>query len=186
MSEPAQDLRMTAAEFLKWDDGTDTRYELIGGHVVAMAPAFEPHGRIASNVAVEIDRRLDPSSACSAAVEGGIWLGDDDFYVADVVATCAPPSVDGYVAEPFLIVEVISASNEKQELATKAQAYIQLPSVQEIWFIDSRKRWLQQWRRSGESSWIVTLPLTGSAGFDSPALGSEPVALDRLYRNTGL
>jgi Uma2 family endonuclease len=186
MSEPVQDLRMSAAEFLKWDDGTDTRYELIHGRVVAMAPAFEPHGRIASNVAVEVDRRLESRPSCAAIVEGGIWLGDDNFYVADVVATCAPSSNDGYVADPFLIVEVISASNEKVELATKAQAYIQLPSVQEIWFIDSRKRWVQQWRRSGETSWIVTLPLTGSAAFESSSLGGEPVALDRLYRNTGL
>jgi Uma2 family endonuclease len=186
MSEPAEDLRMTAAEFLKWDDGTGTRYELIHGRVVAMAPPFEPHGRIALNAGIQIDQRLRDRPACSALVEGGIWLSDDHFYVADVVATCAPPSRDGYVADPFLIVEVISASNEKEELATKAQAYIQLPSVQEIWFIDSRKRWVQQWSRSGETSWVVTLPLTGAATFESPTLGGEPVMLDQLYRNTGL
>ena len=29
---------MTVAEFLNWDDGTDTRYELINGRLVAMAP----------------------------------------------------------------------------------------------------------------------------------------------------
>ncbi len=31
--------RMTLAEFLVWDDGTDTRYELVGGEPRAMAPA---------------------------------------------------------------------------------------------------------------------------------------------------
>src|SRR5438132_7477230 len=37
MSEPA--IRgMTVDEFLRWEDGTDTRYELVGGFVVAMAP----------------------------------------------------------------------------------------------------------------------------------------------------
>ena len=39
MSEPARDLRMTVPEFLRWDDGTETRYELVGGRPVAMAPA---------------------------------------------------------------------------------------------------------------------------------------------------
>ena len=33
---------MTLDEFLRWDDGTDTHYELIGGSPVAMAP---PGGR---------------------------------------------------------------------------------------------------------------------------------------------
>ena len=51
--------------------------------------------------------------------------------------------------------------------------------------IDSRRRWVQQWQRGGEDRWIVTLPLTGRATFDSPTLAGV-IELDRLYRNTGL
>ena len=119
--------------------------------------------------------------------EAGIWISDEDYYEADVAATCAPTSEDGYIAEPFLIVEVLSASDARQrDGLDKVQNYIALPSVQEIWLVDSRKRWVQQWRRAGADTWIVTLPLSGSASFESPALGGEPVSLDRLYRNTGL
>ena len=35
--------RMTVAEFLTWNDGTDTRYELIDGRPVAMAPVAPSH-----------------------------------------------------------------------------------------------------------------------------------------------
>jgi Uma2 family endonuclease len=186
MSEPAHDRRMTVSEFLTWDDGTETRYELMDGWAVAMSPPFEPHGRIAGNAWGEIDRRLECRPPCCALVEGGIWLSDKDYYVADVVATCAPPSEDGYVAEPFLIVEVVSDSHARTKALGKIQDYIALPSVREIWLIDSRKRWVQQWRRAGADTWIVTLPLSGAVAFESPTLGGEPVALDRLYRNTGL
>ena len=41
MAEPAT-RRMTFDEFLSWDDGTDTRYELWGGDAVAMALAAKP------------------------------------------------------------------------------------------------------------------------------------------------
>ena len=34
---------MTLDEFLRWDDGTETHYELIGGFPVAMAPPAEAH-----------------------------------------------------------------------------------------------------------------------------------------------
>ena len=34
---------MTLEEFLRWDDGTETHYELIGGFPVAMAPPAEVH-----------------------------------------------------------------------------------------------------------------------------------------------
>ena len=36
MAKPAI-RRMTLEEFLRWDDGTETHYELIGGLPVAMA-----------------------------------------------------------------------------------------------------------------------------------------------------
>jgi Uma2 family endonuclease len=118
-------------------------------------------------------------------VEAGIWIADDSYYVADVVATCAPPAEDGIIKDPFLVVEVLSSSNDDAAFKRKMEAYIQLPSVQEIWLIDSRRRWVQPWRRAGEDRWVVTLPMTGAASFDSPSLG-DSIALDRLYRNTGL
>ncbi len=34
---------MTLDEFLCWDDGTETHYELIGGFPMAMAPPAEAH-----------------------------------------------------------------------------------------------------------------------------------------------
>ena len=42
--------RMTVAEFLTWNDGTDTRYELIDGRPVAMAPVAAGHSVIAANL----------------------------------------------------------------------------------------------------------------------------------------
>lgn len=46
--------RMTLDEFLVWSDGTDTRYELIDGVPVAMAPSYGAHQIIAGNAALEI------------------------------------------------------------------------------------------------------------------------------------
>ena len=49
MADPAEK-RMTVAEFLEWDDGTDTRYELVRGKIIAMAPASARHSVIASKL----------------------------------------------------------------------------------------------------------------------------------------
>ena len=51
---------MTVAEFLAWDDGTDTRYELIDGRPVAMAPAAPNHSIIASKIAGALENGLKP------------------------------------------------------------------------------------------------------------------------------
>ena len=55
MAEPAI-RHMTLKEFLRWDDGTDTRYELIDGFPVAMGPPAEAH-RILAVPARFPDRR---------------------------------------------------------------------------------------------------------------------------------
>ncbi|MEK0081852.1 Uma2 family endonuclease [Benzoatithermus flavus] len=184
MGEPARRMTMTVGEFLAWDDGTDTRYELVNGEIVAMAPPSEAHGTIAGNCWGEIDRRLERRPPCRAIVEAGIRLDDYNHYKADVAASGREPEGAPYVEEPFLIVEVLAESTADHDLGGKVRRYIELPSVREIWLVDSRERWMQVWRRDADC-WIVTMPLRGAAGFSSEALGDR-IELDRLYRNTGL
>ena len=59
MATPAP-RRMSLAEFLEWDDGTDTLYELIDGQVLAMAPARDAHGTIVMNLGPAIGPGLTP------------------------------------------------------------------------------------------------------------------------------
>ena len=51
--------RMTVAEFLRWEDGTDTRYELLGGCPVAMAPPPIAHGIWRCGLVRELTPRSD-------------------------------------------------------------------------------------------------------------------------------
>jgi Uma2 family endonuclease len=183
MAEPAR-RSMTADEFMTWDDGTDTRYELVDGDVVAMAPASDPHGTIVINAGTEIADRLRSRQPCRAVGEASIRLDDRNHFKADLVVTCAEPNRSVYIDKPFLIVEVLSDSTWREDLGRKLRRYIELPSVREIWLVDSRERWVQVWRRA-EDAWIVTLPLRGDATFASEAL-ADRIALDALYRNIGL
>jgi Uma2 family endonuclease len=149
-----------------------------------MPPPSDPHGTITGNVWGEIDRRLEFRAPCRGIAEAGVRLDDHNHYKADVAATCAEPDGAPYVPDPFLIVEVLSPTTARDDLGVKLPRYSALPTVREIWLVDSRERWVQLWRRSGEF-WIVSLPLRGAATFRSEALADE-VALDRLYRNSGL
>jgi Uma2 family endonuclease len=51
--------RMTLAEFLRWEDGTDTRYELLDGIAVAMPLQPVAHGVMLLASAVQSGRRCD-------------------------------------------------------------------------------------------------------------------------------
>jgi Uma2 family endonuclease len=71
MADPA--IRgMSVDEFLRWEDGTDTRYELVGGFIVAMAPPMPNRGQLALALGAEIRSALRARPPCRAYSEAGI------------------------------------------------------------------------------------------------------------------
>ncbi|SMH54936.1 Uma2 family endonuclease [Azospirillum agricola] len=154
MSDPARRV-MTVDEFLVWDDGTDTRYELIGGEPVAMAPPSPNHGALTVAIAVQIAARLRPP--CRVISEAGIRLANrnDSYFQADLAVTCQPlgPALTA-TPDPTVIVEVLSPSTEGTDRTVKLPAYRNIDSVQEILLISATKRRAELWHRSGDE-WRV-------------------------------
>src|SRR5947209_2833869 len=82
MAEPA--IRgMTVDEFLRWEDGSDTRYELVDGLVFAMAPAAPSHSRLAGRLGGAIAAALQSRPPCAMHPEAGIARPDrgDSCYI---------------------------------------------------------------------------------------------------------
>ncbi len=186
MAEPARK-RLTIEDWLTYDDGTDTRYELVGGELVAMAPGSRRHSTIPHNVAVVIEEAVGDHPPCRPVHQAALEVevdSDRRGYVADVVMTCEPDDDSQLFREPKLIVEILSPSTRGVDRRRKVPDYGRLPSVEEIWLVDSREREVLVWRRT-EGAWVGSFPYSGSDSFPSQALGVE-VSLDRLYRNTGL
>lgn len=180
MAEPAEKL-MTVDQFLQWDDGTDTRHELVDGRIVAVAPPSRQHGTVAMNVGSLINGRMRDRAPCHAEGEAGIVVSEQRRWQADVVLTCQP--MGSSVVDPILVVEVLSPSTRNRDFADKLPDYKALPSVQEVWLVDSERRWAQVWWREPEG-WHGR-DHVGGGSFRSEVLAGE-VELDELYRNAGL
>ncbi len=150
---------MTVDEFLHWEDGTDTRYELLGGFVVAMAPPAARHSLLATALGGEIRSALRSRPPCRVYGEAGIVRPDrnDTCYVADLAMTCEPLRADDrLIRDPILIVEILSPSTAAFDRQTKVADYRRIPSVQEILLIDSESVFAEVLRRDGER-WITEI-----------------------------
>jgi Uma2 family endonuclease len=158
MAEPAVS-RMTLGEFLRWDDGTDTRYELIDGFPVAMAPPAEAHRILVVRLVSRIDGALAIRRPCNAQIEPGVVRPDraDSYYVPDIAVTCEPnePGRQAMV-DPILIVEILSPSTERSDRRLKMPAYQAIDSVREIVFIDADSHHAEVYRRDN-SYWGIEL-----------------------------
>lgn len=148
--------RMTLAEFLLWDGGTDARYELIDGVAVAMAPAARPHGALSGNVAGAIHAALQSRPECMVYIEAGIVPPNraDNFYVPDLSVSCDEPDDDEpQLRNPVLIVEILSPSTATFDRTRKISDYQLIPSMREILLLDSRRIFAEVWRRAGDG-WV--------------------------------
>jgi Uma2 family endonuclease len=153
MAEPARKL-WTLDEFLAFDDGTDTRYELIGGEIVAMAPPGDVHSRLAGRLGLMIGSKL--RRPCEVAIEAGILLRDraDTYYQADLAVTCARSTGQRFVAEPRVIIEILSPTTANIDYLRKLPDYRGIPSVQDILLVSSTEPRIEHWRREADG-WKV-------------------------------
>jgi Uma2 family endonuclease len=176
MAEPASKQRMTVGEFLAYDDGTDTRYELVDGELVAMNPPAEPHVRIAMNVQETLAQQL--RRPCRAYMGGGVWLSEDDrtWREPDVFVSCVPG--EGFTRAPQLIVEVLSPSTEKEDRTRKLDFYRRFLSLRAVLLVWQETRRVEVRERDGER-WLVR-DMIGSGTIHLEDLGLR-LELDEIY-----
>ena len=186
MAEPALK-PMTLDEFLRWDDGTATHYELITGFPVAMAPPAAAHRMLATRLLSRIDFALEKRRPCNAQGEAGIVRPErmDTYFEADIAATCERHEFGQQaLTEPFLIVEILSPSTERHDRRIKLPAYRQIETVQEIVLIASDEIYAEVHRRSG-AQWITEILRGGDAVLSLASVPIE-IRLSGLYEGIAL
>jgi Uma2 family endonuclease len=183
MAETAEK-RMTVAEFLEWDDGTDTRYELVRGKLVAMAPASGRHSVIATKIAAALQVGLRPP--CYVGTNAGVVRPDrdDTFYEADLVVSCTPMRPDTLmIPSPAIVVEVLSPTTADHDRGGKLYDYRRIDSVQEIALVASEQRHVEVWRRRG-AKWEVE-DLIGDSALTLETVGVT-IPFAAIYADSGV
>jgi Uma2 family endonuclease len=179
--------RIRLDEFLVWDDGTQTRYEIIDGFPLPI-PLLPEAGRILkTRLMTRIDAVL--ASRRPARVEPSPGLippyQADTFLVADLAATAAP--IEAWrqeIVNAFLIVEILSPSTERHDRRVKLPVYRQIDRVQEILFIGSNGIYAELHRRAGRR-WITEIMLGGEAVLNLASVPIE-IRLGELYDGIAL
>jgi Uma2 family endonuclease len=178
---------MTLDEFVRWDDGTETHYELIGGFPVAMAPPAEVHRVLVVRLVTRIDGALAARRPCNAQIEAGVIRPDraDTYFEADIAASCAAiePGRQA-IKDPFLIVEILSPSTDRHDRRVKLPVYRQIETVQEILLVASDERYAELHRRAG-MQWITEILRGGESVLALASVGIE-IPLAELYDGIGL
>jgi Uma2 family endonuclease len=131
MAEAAhrEDWPRTVAEFEAWHARRPERWEFICGQPRLMAPAPMKHSIIKGNAYAALRSAL-AGTPCQALVDGPQILTDEISAIPDVVVTCAPIDLSTpVIAEPVIIVEVMSSSSEADDAGRNWFSYCKIPSL---------------------------------------------------------
>jgi Uma2 family endonuclease len=142
--------RLTLEEYLKYDDGTDTRYELVNGELVPMSLGTGQHGEIADFLNSEFRtaaKQLGQDWVSKQMVIGirspraGRW---DTVRVPDVVVIPLEQwrtlqnreaVIELNEPPPLLVLEVVSESTKSTDYRAKRAEYSVL-DIPEYWIVD--------------------------------------------------
>lgn len=144
----------TLDEFLAFDHGTDTSYQLFEGRLVAMNPPLRGHAILTARLIRMVGSQLKPP--CEVAAEAGIIPANrrHSWYKADLIVTCTPGNYkDQFIAEPVLVVEVLSPTTTATDFNRKLPDYQRIPSMRDVLLVSSMERRVRHWRRDSDG-WI--------------------------------
>ncbi len=156
--QTAQHLRMTADDFLAWEETQAEKHEFVAGEVFAMVGARQDHVVVSGNIFAGLKQRLrgTPCRAYIADLKLRVESADAFFY-PDVMVSCHPGDLKNpqYISNPTLIVEVLSDSTAAYDRGGKFVAYRSLESLQEYVIVDIDARRVECFRRTTDNDWLL-------------------------------
>ncbi|MGH6936513.1 MAG: Uma2 family endonuclease [Methylocella sp.] len=182
-------VRMTVAEFLVWDAGDGRLWQLVDGQPQAMAPASRTHGAIEAELCRLIANHLsERSSLCSVLANPGVVprvQAEQNVRIPDLAVICSEYAAEEpVIADPVLIVEILSPSNQAETWAN-VWAYTTIPSVREIVVPRTVSIGADLLRRRPDGSWPTTPEAIEAGDLTLESIGFK-APLTALYRTTRL
>jgi Uma2 family endonuclease len=156
-------LEITPADYFDIDQASEVRHELVFGRIVKVPGSSPRHSHITANVCIALGKRLagsncrvyDSSLRVCLDRETGIYVYPD-LTVVEGTVECLE-NRDETLANPKLVVEVLSPASLDFDLGSKARLYTKVSSLTDLLIIDQDRIGVEHWVRSVDGHWDVVL-----------------------------
>lgn len=180
----AIDLRKLSVEdYLDLEKSSDQKWEFYDGEVFAMAGASRRHNAVVQNINLRISNALVGKPCFASGSDQQIETGKSrGFFYPDISVVCGKPRLGTKrreaIANPTVIVEVLSESTGDYDRARKFDHYTTIPEFQEYLVVSSEEQRVDHWKRTAENQWLVTRITSGAVTLTSIDV---TLTLDEVY-----
>src|SRR5689334_8159500 len=143
MSQPAK-VFYTPEEYLRMEENSLEKHEYYHGEIFLMAGGYPRHNLIVANTLTELNLKLAEKDCTVYSSDMKIWARSNGFFTyADASVVCGEvelvPEYTDILANPVMIVEVLSPSTEKYDRSQKFELYRALESLQSYLLVDQSR-----------------------------------------------
>jgi Uma2 family endonuclease len=150
---------LTPEEYLEIERRAERKSEYFQGEMFAMAGASFAHVVIVGNLGRELGNRLKTGPCGVYSSELRLRVAPNGLFTyPDVMVICGGPEFaddrTDTVANPVLIVEVLSESAQAYDRGKKFDQYRTLPSLREYLLVAQDAPRIEQWIRQPDDNWL--------------------------------
>jgi Uma2 family endonuclease len=177
---------MTYEEYIAREAVSEVKHDFINGEAYAMSGGTLEHGALAAAFSGELRAALAgrPCRVYSSDVRVKVALTGASFY-PDVSVVCGkvetPEGDANAIANPLVVVEVLSESTEAYDRGAKAGHYRRLDSLREYVLVSQTEKRVEVQRRNERGVWELHFFGPGER-VELSSLGAS-VAVDAVYEN---
>lgn len=185
MSEPAEKLKVTYAEYLAQEEASETKHEYLDGQIYDMAGGTPDHALLCLNVGGELRAQLRdrPCRAYSADLRVRIQATDLTTY-PDVSVVCGKlqvaPEDKNAIVNPIVLVEVLSPSTEGYDRGQKFAHYRRISTLREYVLVAHEAKRIEIFRRDDQGAWALH-EVRDTGSIDLTSIGCS-LSIEEVYR----
>jgi len=176
-------LRMTAEEYLAWEEKQEAKHEFYQGlvyEVYAMTGARDAHVTVTLNIATLFKSHLRGTPCRTYIADMKLQADElDAYFYPDVFVTCdsRDKASEYHKSHPKLIVEVLSPSTAGYDRGDKFAAYRQLTSLEEYVLVDAAAFTVDLFRKDEQGRWVL-YPSEGKDAVEFACIGLTAALAD--------
>jgi Uma2 family endonuclease len=162
MGSAAPTKRLTVPEYLAWERAQPSKHEYHLGEVFAMAGGSPRHNFLSGALVAELRSAMRGKGCHVLTSDQRISAKEGERYVyADAVAACGgfqvEPGTTDVLANPTVIVEVLSRGTAEYDRGAKWEAYQRLPSLSDYLLVTQKAVQIEHYQRAADGSWRYRL-----------------------------
>ena len=158
MARVATRSKPTPEEYLAWERLQTEKHEYHAGDALAPTIGSPRHNWIGGNVQAVLKRELDDRCFTFTSAQRIVLDGGKRYVYPDASVVCGPvPLVDGatdVVANPSILVEILSSTTETYDRGLKWEGYQRLPSLTDYLLVSQQEVRIEHYRRAPDRGWF--------------------------------